>query len=165
MPSTRAPCAGLGLNLDAPPDESLDNVLRGVDIAEKIALITDQARSQLLAEMTDPKVRVWLIFLELYGKDADRLLSYTMNDHSGVAFKAPRIVRTRWDYLNEIADDKNDPLEHADFEPLRAFVEDRPAVYTDLEQALTRRYRPRALKLQHVLGQVHDGAEHCVRCQ
>ena len=85
-------CAGLGIDGDT---VSSGDTVCGEDLVAKIQLISNSARQQLLVEMTDPTVRVWLIFLQLYGKDVDRILSYTMNDGLGNACKLPRIVRTR----------------------------------------------------------------------
>ena len=84
--------------------------------------------------MTDPTVRIWLIFLVIYGTHSVKVfLNYTQNDHAGVAFKAPRVVRSRIAYLELLADDDKDPLQHLDFAPLLDFVEARSALYVDLD--------------------------------
>ena len=89
--------------------------------------------------MCDPAIRVWLIFLMIYGRMSDldcsmkRFLNYTQNDTAGTAYKAPRVVRSRCAHLDAVAAEDSDPLQHADFDELRAFVESQPAVYTDLD--------------------------------
>ena len=107
--------------------------LSGDKLAAKIALIDHEARRQFLAEMTDPTVRIWLIFLVIYGTQSAKLfLDYTQSDDAGVAFKAPCIVRSRIAYLERLADEELDPLQHPDFTPLLDFVEARPTTYDDL---------------------------------
>ena len=97
-----------------------------------------QARRQLLAEMCNPQVRVWLIFLASYGKaSVQRFLSYTQNDNLGIASKAPRIVRSRIEFLNGIASKGKDPLQHPSFTELLAFVKERAATFTDLDAVRT----------------------------
>ena len=83
--------------------------------------------------MCDPIVRIRLIYLALYGRDVQRLLSFTQNDSLGIAAKAPRVIRTRIAYLQQMASDSNDHLAHPDLDDLREFVEARAATYTDLD--------------------------------
>jgi len=105
-------------------------VLRGDALALKIGQLNNTARKQLLAELADPTLRIWLIFLALYGKcSVKRFLNFTQNDSPGIAFKTPRVIRSRIDYLEGLADADGDPLLHDDFDVLKEFVESRPAVY------------------------------------
>ena len=93
-------------------------------------LLKDDRRRELLVEMTDSTLRIWLIFLALYGKaSVKRFLNYTQNDNAGIAFKCPRVIRSRIDYLNGLSSASADPLQHTDFVELRVFVTARPAVY------------------------------------
>ena len=92
-----------------------------------------QARRQLLAEMCDPQVRVWLIYLAAYGKaSVQPFLSYTQNDNLGVAFKAPRVIRDRISFLDDIASEEKDPLLHAALTELNTFVKERAASFPDV---------------------------------
>ena len=71
-------------------------VLSSADLGDKIKMLKNTAHQQLLAEMCNPSVRVWIIFLECYGKaSVQPFLSYTMNDNLGVACKAARVIRSR----------------------------------------------------------------------
>ena len=114
--------------------------LSGAELVAKVKLIKDDARRQLLEEMCDPAIRVWLIFLAIYGRMSDldcsmkRFLNFTQNDKAGTAFKAARVVRSRCDYLDHLADDDRDPLQHPDFAELRKYVESRPITYTNLDE-------------------------------
>ena len=114
--------------------------LRGTELFEKIQLIKNDARRQFLEEMCDPALRVWLIFLALYGRMSDlgcsmkRFLNYTQNDKAGTAFKASCVVRSRLACLDEVASENGDPLAHPGFDELRTFVESRRDVYTDLDE-------------------------------
>ena len=109
-------------------------VLSGAALMEKIHLIKHDARRQLLLEMADPTLRIWLIFLAICGESSVlRFLNYTQNDGLGIAFKAPRVVRSRISYLDGLASAASDPLVHEDFTSLRGFVTERSSVYTSLE--------------------------------
>ena len=127
--------AGLDIPANGSDAESSEaSVLIGTVLLEKIQLIKHDARRQLLVEMADPTLRIWLIFLALYGeRSVLRLLNYSQNDGLGVAFKAPRIVRTRIAEFDGISSASNDPLKHEWFKPLCTFVEERSAVYLNLE--------------------------------
>eukprot|EP00966_Prymnesium_polylepis_P333777 7389196-Prymnesium_polylepis.2 len=89
--------------------------------------------------MADPAVRVWLIFLAIYGRlstsdgSMKRFLNYTQNDKAGTAYKAPRVIRSRCAYLDALTSEDSDPLQHGDFLELRKFVDGKPAVYKDLD--------------------------------
>ena len=126
--------AGLDVPADGGDAESAKaSALTGAALMDKIQLIKHDARRQLLTEMADPTLRIWLIFLALYGeRSVLRLLNYTQNDGLGVAFKAPRVIRTRISELNGIASASNDPLEHEWFKPLCEYVEERSAIYPNL---------------------------------
>mgnify|MGYP006077160489 FL=1 len=105
-------------------------VLRGDALASKIGQLKHSARRQLLLELADPMLRIWLIFLALYGKcSAKCFLNFTMNDSPGIAFKTPRIIRSRIDWLEGLTDASSDPLLHPEFDALKDFLEARPAVY------------------------------------
>ena len=111
-------------------DDDDEWVLRGDALAHKIAQLKHSARKQLLAELADPMLRIWLIFLAVYGKrSAKRFLDFTQNDSPGIAFKAPRVIRLRIAFLEGVADASSDPLLHPEFDPLKEFVEARSAVY------------------------------------
>jgi hypothetical protein len=117
--------------------DSTQPALDRAEIIAKIKLITNDTRREFLEEMCDPAIRIWLIFLTIYGRMSDsgcsmkRFLNYTQNDKTGTAFKAGRVVRSRLESLDAIASEDNDPLLHGDFEELRTFVETNRAVYTD----------------------------------
>ena len=99
-----------GIDLQAPggrsdPVEQAQSrqsaALCGKELVSKIELIKDDARRQLLQEMCDPAIRIWLIFLAIYGRMSDldfsmkRFLNFTQNDGAGVAFKAPAVQVSR----------------------------------------------------------------------
>ena len=110
--------------------------LCGAAVAEKISMIKHEARRQLLIEMTDPTLRIWLIVLACYGaSSAKRFLNYTQNDRLGVAFKVTRIITSRIQWLNVAADPHKDPLAMPEFQALRDFVETRPAIYANKDEA------------------------------
>jgi hypothetical protein len=129
---------GLAMPTATDNADAVDCLLSADSLAAKIELIKDDARRELLAEMTDPTIRIWLFFLAIYGKcSVKRFLNYTQNDGAGVAFKAPRVVRSRTEYLDGIADPNSDPLEHPDFEPVHTYVSARSKVYSNLDAVRT----------------------------
>ena len=57
--------------------------LSGEALVDKVQLLEDTARRELLLELLNPRVRVWLCFLEIYGKrSAQRFIKYTENDEA-----------------------------------------------------------------------------------
>ena len=115
--------------------------LTGAMLLEKVSSIKDAARRELLLELLDPEIRVWLSFLAIYGeRSADRFLKFTENDGPGVAFKAPRVLRLRLAYLDALAsaNDETRDLEggrpwKGDFAPLRAMVAKNTAAFSRLD--------------------------------
>ena len=57
---------------------------------------------------------------------------YTQNDNLGIAFKAPRVIRERINFLDDIASEKKDPLLHPILAELLTFVKERAASFPDL---------------------------------
>lgn len=80
--------------------------------------------------MADPKVRLWLIFIESYGTNSfKRYLDFSQMFREGDIFKLPRVVRTRGGELHALTNDaqgaRSDPLRHPLMKPLRAFLKER----------------------------------------
>ena len=124
---------------DAELDE--DATVSSTELIAKIETLKDEARKQLLMELINPEVRVWLSFLAIYGKrSVRRFLDYSQNDGPGVAFKAPRVIRHRLAYLGALASESDTAkdLERGcpwgdDFKPLRTMISLLPDAFAGVD--------------------------------
>ena len=90
---TSPPAIGMSSSLAERPQASSSSSvsspsISGEALVAKIKLVKDDARRELLEEMCDPAVRIWLIFLTIYGRMSEmncsmkRFLNYTQNDNA-----------------------------------------------------------------------------------
>ena len=92
-----------GLQIDEGSVADGDAPLGGEALVAKVKELKDQARRELLLEMLDPTVRVWLCFLALYGQRSLKpFLYFTENDGAGNAFKAGRVIGSRLGVLKAL---------------------------------------------------------------
>ena len=123
---------------------AMDNPLHDVQgitfgtMADSLEELCDSHATKLavlLRELGQPKVRLGLSVIAIYYNESLKpFLDFTENDDGDMFTRVHRVLRQRYTWLADIADDANSTSLAwvTDFEPLRSYVASRPVAFQEI---------------------------------